>query len=211
MELLKMRWQTQRVDWVNSKRPSERIEKKKKKKIPDLDLALMRVSVCLLSPPAADYSLDYTTGTMMSFATVFAVMFNGCTGIMAGSNMSGVCLSVCVCVGVCIHVRACARHIDPLCLPGELKNPSYAIPRGTITAVIFTFIIYNLLCVLVACTCDRWAHHAHTLCLVLQKKKEKWPLGVFAMTKSSHCSMRCGIVASNKTHFLDQLLLKMCW
>lgn len=38
---------------------------------------------------------------------------------------------------------------------GELKNPSYAIPRGTITAVIFTFIIYILLCVLVACSCDR--------------------------------------------------------
>ncbi|XP_054884071.1 solute carrier family 12 member 9 isoform X2 [Poeciliopsis prolifica] len=80
----------------------------------------------LLGNLKADYVEDYTTGKMMSFATVFAVMFNGCTGIMAGSNMSG-----------------------------DLKNPSFSIPRGTITAVIFTYIIYNLLSIMVACSCDR--------------------------------------------------------
>nr|XP_056706549.1 solute carrier family 12 member 9-like [Euleptes europaea] len=80
----------------------------------------------LRSNLAAGYSVDYTTGRLMSFSTVFAVMFNGCTGIMAGSNMSG-----------------------------DLKRPSYSIPRGTIIAVIFTYVIYNLMAVLLSCTCDR--------------------------------------------------------
>ncbi|XP_050789216.1 solute carrier family 12 member 9 [Gopherus flavomarginatus] len=74
----------------------------------------------------AMYSRDYTTNNLMTFATVFAVMFNGCTGIMAGSNMSG-----------------------------ELRNASSSIPKGTIIAVVYTFIIYFLLFLMTSFTCER--------------------------------------------------------
>ncbi|CAG5875171.1 unnamed protein product [Menidia menidia] len=73
-----------------------------------------------------DYSLDYSTNTTMSFATVFAVMFTSCTGIMAGANMSG-----------------------------ELKTPSISIPKGTIIAVVYTFTVFVVLLILVSATCDR--------------------------------------------------------
>ncbi|CAH1239487.1 SLC12A9 [Branchiostoma lanceolatum] len=73
-----------------------------------------------------DFGTDYSTTTIMNFATVFAIMFNGCTGIMAGANMSG-----------------------------DLANPSRSIPIGTIAAVMATFVVYLLLCIFVAFTCER--------------------------------------------------------
>lgn len=97
----------------------------------------------------------------MTFATVFAVMFNGCTGIMAGSNMSGEFMQMifvdllCWCMCVFELIVEIKSNEVCVCVSGDLKNPSYSIPRGTITAVIFTFIIYNLLSLLISCTCGR--------------------------------------------------------
>jgi len=40
-------------------------------------------------------------------------------------------------------------------LSGELRNPAKAIPKGTLSAVSYTFLVYFTLFLLTALTCDR--------------------------------------------------------
>jgi potassium/chloride transporter 9 len=91
------------------------------------DLAYKPFSVEMLKSnmyPA--WTVDYTTDEEQSLRTVFAVLFNGCTGIMAGANISG-----------------------------DLQDASVSIPYGTIAASAFTFVVYILLFVLSAASCNR--------------------------------------------------------
>ena len=69
----------------------------------------------------SNYTTDPDTGKTESFFTVFAVFFPAVTGIVAGANLSG-----------------------------DLKDPGVAIPRGTLLAIVTTYISYVIYGIMVA-------------------------------------------------------------
>ncbi|CAF3840149.1 unnamed protein product, partial [Adineta steineri] len=77
----------------------------------------------------ANYTIDYTTGDTMNFVTVFGVLFSSIIGLLAGAN-----------------------RVEW----GGLSNPNRSIPTGSISAIIYVFIIYIIETLLIAATTDRY-------------------------------------------------------
>eukprot|EP00095_Tigriopus_kingsejongensis_P001377 maker-scaffold1253_size52701-snap-gene-0.12 protein:Tk01377 transcript:maker-scaffold1253_size52701-snap-gene-0.12-mRNA-1 annotation:"af190129_1na+ k+ 2cl- cotransporter" len=67
------------------------------------------------------YTKDETSGVQHNFFSVFAVFFPAVTGIVAGANLSG-----------------------------DLKDPAVAIPKGTLLAIVTTYVTYMIYGLMVA-------------------------------------------------------------
>ncbi len=96
-------------------------------------------------------------GSRENLFTMFALFFPAVTGIMAGANMSG-----------------------------DLKEPSQAIPKGTLWAVVATAIVYAGIAIMLAGSASNRALHDDPL---IVRTVSLWPwlitAGVFAATLSS--------------------------
>ena len=103
---------------------------------------------------------EYTVsegGQKANLFMMFALFFPAVTGIMAGANMSG-----------------------------DLKNPSKAIPQGTLWAIVATAIVYAAMGFLLAGSAERIQLHGDQM---IVRSVSRWPwlitAGVFAATLSS--------------------------
>lgn len=110
----------------------------------------------------SNYTIDYTNGdAQTSFAYVFGVLFSSLVGVMAGANMSG-----------------------------ELKKPSKSIPIGTMSAIVFVFVLYFLENILLAASCERvlLVNNVAVLQEITWGGSILVPLGILATTFSGELS-----------------------
>ncbi|KFD65416.1 hypothetical protein M514_08774 [Trichuris suis] len=110
------------------------------------------------------WTIDYTTGMHMNFALVFAVVFSGITGLMAGANMSG-----------------------------ELRQPNISIPKGTLQALLVTFVVYVLTTCLLGASCTRTLLQNN---YIVMQNINIWPpfifIGIVAATVAAALSNMIG-------------------
>ncbi|CAD6192476.1 unnamed protein product [Caenorhabditis auriculariae] len=111
-----------------------------------------------------NYTMDYTTEKPTDFALMFAIIFSGVTGLMAGANMSG-----------------------------DLARPSVSIPRGTVQAVFTTFLAYVLTAFLMASTSSRYLLQ-NDYTVMMDTNFQRWfiLIGIFSTTLFSSMSNLIG-------------------
>jgi len=115
-----------------------------------------------------EFSFDPTRPSVQyNFFTVFAVFFPAATGIMAGANIAG-----------------------------DLAKPSEAIPKGTLLAVVITFLCYLLLILVVGLSCVRCSDGGWGHCPAVTPATQSW-----AIQALNNNTIPMGGLLYNKVHF----------